>query len=116
MRTSISCCLATTALLALTLSAHASPGIAMTGAAGLHSAIGAGPVTLVAGENDVKTKKVRRARSGGQKQQMMQQMMQQVPAEYQQYVPQGMGGGGMSGGGMGGGGMGAGGMGGGIKY
>jgi hypothetical protein len=57
MRKLISCCFATTALLALTLTAPAAPGSAMARAAGLHSALGAfgafgaGPVILVADEN-----------------------------------------------------------------
>jgi hypothetical protein len=111
MRKLTSCCIATTALLALTLSAHASPGSTMARAASLYSALGVGPVILVVDENDIKKKKARRARAEGQKQQqMMQQMMQQVPAEYQQYIPQGMGGG------QGGGGTGGGAMGGGVKY
>ena len=40
-------CIATTALLALALSAHASPGSAIARAAGLNSASGVGPVILV---------------------------------------------------------------------
>ena len=102
----ISCCIATTGILTLIVSVHASPVSAM-GHAGLHSAVGAGTVILVVNEKEIKKQKARRARAAGQKQQqMMQQMMQQVPPEYQQYLQQGMGGmGGGQGGAMGGGGL-----------
>ena len=96
MRKLTSCGIATTALLALILSAHASPGSVMTHAAGLYSASGIGPVILVVdGQNTGNDQKraIRRKRGSSKQQQMMQQMMQQVPAEYQQYIPQGMGGG-----------------------
>lgn len=46
-----SCCVATMALLALTLSAHAWPDSAMARAAGLYSAAGAGPIILIADES-----------------------------------------------------------------
>jgi hypothetical protein len=116
MRKLTSCGIATTAILALILSAHASPGSVMTHAAGLYSASGFGPVILVVdGQNTGNDQKraIRRKRGSSKQQQkmqqmqQMQQMMQSVPPEYQQYLPQGgMGGGGMGGGGMGGGGMG----------
>jgi hypothetical protein len=113
MRKLTSCGIATTAFLALILSAHASPGSVMANAAGLDSASGFGPVILVVdGQNAGADQKreVRRKRGPSkqqQKMQQMQQMMQNVPPEYQQYLPQGgTGGGGMGGGGMGGGGMG----------
>src|ERR1039457_3524964 len=54
MRKLTSCCIATTALLALTLSAHASPGSTVARAASLYSALGVGPVILVVDENDIK--------------------------------------------------------------
>ena len=54
MRKLTSCGIATTALLALSLSAHASPGSVMAHAAGLYSASGFGPVILVVDENDIK--------------------------------------------------------------
>jgi hypothetical protein len=107
MRKLTSCGIATTALLALILSAHASPGSVMAHAAGLYSASGFGPVILVIdGQNTGNDQKraIRRKRGSSkqqQKMQQMQQMMQSVPPEYQQYLPQGGTGGGM-GGGMGG--------------
>jgi hypothetical protein len=90
------CCIATTALLALTLFVQASPASAMAGTAGLHSAIGAGPVILV--QDGVKKKSAHRSRGAGQNQQMMQHM-KKLPPEMQQYMQQGGQGGGQGGGG-----------------
>jgi hypothetical protein len=102
MRKLTSCCIATMAVLALTLSAHASPGSAVAGAAGLYSALGVGPVILVAdddndkknADSDKKKEAPPKKAPKSKEQNVKQQIQKNVPAEYQQYLPSGMGGGG----------------------
>lgn len=108
MRKLTPCLFATTALLALALSAPASSASAIDRSAGLQSAMGAGPVILVDDEmkpgsandkkstgdatgtdTDKKPATTKKARRKLNKEQAMKQIKQYVPQEYQQYLQQG---------------------------
>jgi len=135
MRKLTLCCFATTALLALPLTVQASPAGVMTHAAGLHPALGAGHVILVADDqkpadpnqsagdnkptgdrketatNKPKSKRKSARQKTPSKNQIMKQIKQHVPKEYQGYLQQGAGGAGAGGAGAGGAGGGYGGYG-----
>ena len=131
MRKLTLCCFATTALLALPLSVQASPVGVMAHAAGLHSALGAGHVILVAedqkpddanqsagdkkpsdDQKDTATKKTTpkkrtvHKKTTPSKKKVMNQIKQYVPKEYQGYLQGGAGGAGAAGAGGAGGGYG----------